>query len=189
VGMAPVGVGLVGLSAIVAVVGVLLALRQLRDVAKRPSPACRDLPAKLRRLSVEERLAKGEALTEPGTWEANLMNELATARSDVERADSASEAVGDLASLYASRSRWAPAALRIQLAVGLLSAALLLAWGHRLEALAALVVAVIGGVVSHMVGDRAAERERAQRSLADEIVLLLVPDLSGGRRRTRSRAW
>lgn len=188
-GLSLVGVGLVCLSALVAAIGVLLALRQLRDVAKRPSPACRDLPSKLRKLTVEERLAKAESLTQPGTWEANLMSELASARSDVERADSASEAVGDLASLYASRSRWAPAALRIQLAVGLLSAALLLAWGHRIEAVAALVCAVIGGILSHMVGDRAAEREQAQRALADEIVLLLVPDLTAGRRRARGRAW
>jgi hypothetical protein len=167
----------------------LLALRALRDVARWPSPACRELPAKLRRLPVEARLAQAEGLVAAGSWEAKLVNELAAATTEVERADSASEAVGDLASLYASRSRWAPTALRIQLGVGLLSAALLFARGARLEAALALVVGVIGGLVSHLIGDRAAERERAQRSLADEIVLLLVPDLTAGRRRARSRSF
>ena len=169
--------------------GVILAVRALRDIARWPSPAARELPSRLRRLSVDDRVAKAEAWVEPSSWEARLVHELAASTSDVERADAASEAVGDLASLYASRSRWAPTALRIQLGVALLSAALLFARGARLEAALALTAGIMGGIVSHLLGDRAADRERAQRSLADEIVLLLVPDLAAGRRRARSRSF
>ncbi len=183
--MAPI---LVALSLVTAIIGVVLAVMQLRDVARRPSPAGRSLPSKLRKLPADERVAKAVEIAEPGSWEAELAAQLVAAPSPMERADSASEAVGDLAGLYASRSRWAPAALRIQVAVGLLSAALLFARGSRLEAAVAMAIAVIGGLVSHLVGEAAAEREKAQRSLADEIVLLLVPDLVEGRR-PRQRAW
>jgi hypothetical protein len=102
---------------------------------------------------VDERVAKAVEIAEPGSWEAELAAQLVAAPSPMERADSASEAVGDLAGLYASRSRWAPAALRIQVAVGLLSAALLFARGSRLEAAVAMAIAVIGGLVSHLVGE------------------------------------
>jgi len=181
--------GLVALSAVFAIVGALLALRQLRDVAEWPSRDGRDLPAKLRKIDPNERLARAQALARPGSWEAKLAEDLAAAPSEVERVDAASEAVGDLAALYASRSRWAPAALRIQVAVGLLTAALLLAWGRWVEAVVAIGVAFVGGLVSHMVGEAAADRERRQRSLADEIVLLLVPEAAAGQRRARARSW
>lgn len=172
----------IGLSAVTAVIGIVLAVVQLRDVARRPSPSGRELPSKLRRLAPEKRAARAASVAEPGSWEAELAQQLLDAPSPLERADAASEAVGDLAGLYASRSRWAPAALRIQVAVGLLAGALLFSQGSRLEAAFALAIAVIGGLVSYMVGDSAKERERAQRALADEIVLLLVPDLTEGRR-------
>ncbi len=178
----------IGLSALTAVIGIALAFVQLRDVGERPSPSARELPSKIRRLAVEERPKRVVEIAEAGSWEGELARQLIEAPSPAERADAASEAVGDLAGLYASRSRWAPAALRIQVAVGLLSGALLFAQAARLEAASALAIAVIGGMVSYLVGDRAKERERAQRALADEIVLLLVPDLTEGRR-ARKRGY
>jgi hypothetical protein len=144
--------------------------------------------SKLRRTKPEDRLTAALAAAQAGSWEARLTSSLAEASGAVDRVDSASEAVSDLATLYGSRSRWSAAALRIVMAVGILTAAVGYARGAQLEALAALVTAVVGAGFSFALGEAAGAKERAQREVADDIVRLLVPEGEAAPKRPR-RAW
>ncbi len=164
-----------------------LALRHLRAVAGTPSRGAGALPSALRRLDPDARAAKVVELAPSASWEGRLASDLSTAGSAWDRVDTASEAVGELAALYASRSRWSMAAVRIEVAFALMAAALLFADGERLLAGTALGVGAFAAVLTHLLGGLAAQRERAQRSLADEIVLLLVGEVGPPSRPKRRR--
>ncbi len=166
-----------------AVASIVVAVRRLQAVARAPSSALEVAVGKVRKLPPEERIPASTTLTHPHTWEGSLARDVVGSDDAREKIDAVSEAVGDLAASYGAMSRWTVASVRIVLFVGLILVAVGLARQEHLAAIAAFGVALVGAVVTHMVGGAASRREIRQRELADAWVELLVGRVPERKRR------
>jgi hypothetical protein len=168
---------LVALTVLVVVATTSLAVLHHRAVARALSRETEGLVPKLLRADAGRRIdLLGEAV--PGeSWEGELADALRSAPTPELRAAAANEALGDLELLFASRSRWAPSAVRIALLGGLLFGALSLIRGDWIVAVVVVVLSALGAGACASLSSRAQASEKAQRKLADALVDALVPGL------------
>jgi hypothetical protein len=168
---------------VVSAVLAVITARRLGAVRREPSPAAAELVRALRRVPADARATEAKERSSPETWEGRLARAVVDAPNDAERVDSVSEAVGDLAGRYAATTRWKESSSRIVFFAGLAAAAGSFAWGERVGALGAVVVALFGGATVYALGGRLVRDERKQREVADGFVdMLLGPDAPKKRR-------
>ncbi len=169
-----------------------LAYLRLAAVAGVPSARIHEVLPALKKLDVEKRSDWLAQKAEPSSWEGRLSRALGEAGSAAARIDAISEAVHDADTLFASRSAWSGAALRLQVLGGVLIAAFSMIRLDTPSTVLSLLVTASGGIVIVWLGRRASRIERAQRAAIDTLVALLVPDAHKEPRRRepalRSRA-
>lgn len=166
---------------------VALALGHRRRVRSRPGPGADALLSALRRVPAGERATQVARMAPPGSWEADLASEVASARGGDALAVEVDAALGDLeAGLVAVRT-WSATALRLGLLGGLLGAALAAMASALDAALVAAGIGAVGAVAAGALGRRTAADEIEQRRRADDLVSLLLGGRAGGAALTRAR--
>lgn len=178
-----------------AATAVVLAGAQRSRVAARPSPDASRLLASLRGVEATERAEHVAREARPGTWEAAIAAELASATTGEARAAEIDAALSDVEGSLVAVRGWSAAALRVGLLGGLLGGAIALADRSTTLALVSAVVGACSAVVAGVLGQRSEAMEQEQRRRADELVAALVggrtgppPGARGVRRGTRGPA-
>src|SRR5258708_10667938 len=92
-----------------------LASLQLRGVKKALGTGAPGLLREIERTAKDARLEKLAARAQPDTFEAKLAASLEGIQDEPAKVTATNEALGDLALLLESRTRWSPAAVRIVL--------------------------------------------------------------------------
>lgn len=180
--------GPIAAALLLTVAAIVLSYLQLRGVRSGPSEAIAPVLVRLKRTPSADRLEVAASATSEGTWERRFADALASAGTEAERADSASELVHELDLGMSSRSKWASAALRIVVLGGVLAACWAMIGGQQLAAAIALGIALFGAAVVASVGRHAKRLEEDQRRQVDTFVDLLLGREAAPAQRARGAA-
>lgn len=154
-----------------ACVGVVLA--QLRSIRTTPSKDLQPLLKTLRRAPREQRVALAVSGTDAASWEGRWLRQLGPEVPPHEQIDAVSEAVGEAAALFDTRSRWGMVVVRIQISGGLLFAALALIQSERAIAGIVLGIGVVGALAVAATSRQATLEEHRRRADIDALVEVL----------------